>query len=1085
MNMRTAARKIFLILFSSLSIFCWSQTGAPQLINYQGIARDAFGTIITTPIGIQFEVLQSGAPVYVETQTAIPSAAGIFTVAIGGGSVISGTFASIVWGLGSKELKVSIDPTGGTSYVPIGTSSLISVPYALYAEKTKPPLITLIGNTLTVGGTSVNLPGGNTYTAGPGISIIGNIISNTSPGITPTITGAGMSTVSVSGNSYTVNTPAPTFMGAGTTTVTGSYPSYTITSAVATGSAAGIPASYSINAPHSVVTNSVSNSTTISIVSPTITQSGIISSGGAFPNYTISAAAPILTGGGATTVTPGAYPNYTISTIPTLSVAGAVLSINGGNSVTLPTGTTYTAGTGISLAGNIITNTSPSTTLTAGNTNIALVGSAPNYTISNTPTLSLVAGTLSISNGNSVNLPLGAPQTSVTSGNTNITITGLAPNFTISNTPTLSIVANTLSISNGNSVNLPLGPPPASLTGVGITTVTNIGQSFTVTTPSPLFSAIGTTSMNGAYPNYTLNTPAQILTSNNFTLTSSHGGSAMLPSYVAGSGVSVTGPYPTFTISTVTSGTNAVWGTLGNSSTTAPLNFLGTTDAMDLVFKTAANERMRILGIGANAGYVGIGTAIPGAKLHIADVSSKVIVDATGGGASTAAIDLKSFAGGVASISKLNSTGRLVFSSGGAFNMQFTNAVGGSYQFDEGVNTRMYIATGGNIGINTMIPLNKLSIHDNVFAKANIHSYFGGNNNGGALELGFARGTEAAKSQVLAGDLIGQLEFAGYTSGATFSQGAWISAIAQEPYTAAASGTQLEFMTHDIGTNSNITKMVIAPNGNVGIGTNLPTQLLQVNSTFASPAVSLVAPAAMSSSLFFGTTANNFLGSVRYDNSTNKMDFWTNNTSQVTIDNFGNMGIGTNSPGGILHVRTAGGSYIINENLSGGTNPYGMEFRAPGQSYYILANSGTGPANSIGIYDGTASAMRMIVMPGTGNIGIGTTSPGAQLEVSQYTKLGSTAPAIQMLKLTGTTAPGQGGNVSIGHGLVDAKILSISVMVSYLGAAAWLEPGYTLNPGYEFYWFNNGAGSIVIVNMGGNSISILSKPIQILITYEQ
>lgn len=53
--------------------------------------------------------------------------------------------------------------------------------------------------------------------------------------------------------------------------------------------------------------------------------------------------------------------------------------------------------------------------------------------------------------------------------------------------------------------------------------------------------------------------------------------------------------------STITS-TNAAWITTGNSGTTAGTNFLGTTDAQDLVFKTAgslaANERMRITSAG-------------------------------------------------------------------------------------------------------------------------------------------------------------------------------------------------------------------------------------------------------------------------------------------------------------------------------------------------------------------------------------------------------------------------------------------------------------------------------------------------------
>jgi hypothetical protein len=55
------------------------------------------------------------------------------------------------------------------------------------------------------------------------------------------------------------------------------------------------------------------------------------------------------------------------------------------------------------------------------------------------------------------------------------------------------------------------------------------------------------------------------------------------------------------------------WLTLGNAGTTPGTHFLGTTDNVDLVFKTNNTENMRILA----GGNIGIGTPSPLAKLHI------------------------------------------------------------------------------------------------------------------------------------------------------------------------------------------------------------------------------------------------------------------------------------------------------------------------------------------------------------------------------------------------------------------------------------------------------------------------------------
>ncbi|MBC7865783.1 MAG: hypothetical protein IAF38_22610 [Bacteroidia bacterium] len=65
--------------------------------------------------------------------------------------------------------------------------------------------------------------------------------------------------------------------------------------------------------------------------------------------------------------------------------------------------------------------------------------------------------------------------------------------------------------------------------------------------------------------------------------------------------------------------TPAVPGTYGTSTFGVAENFLGTTDANDVVFGTNNIERMRIM---QTTGFVGIGTAAPASRLHVRNLSA-------------------------------------------------------------------------------------------------------------------------------------------------------------------------------------------------------------------------------------------------------------------------------------------------------------------------------------------------------------------------------------------------------------------------------------------------------------------------------
>ncbi len=111
---------------------------APQLMSFQSVIRNSSGALVTNhSVGLRLSILQgsiTGTAVYTETQTATSNANGLVTLQVGGGTVVSGTFSAIDWSAGPYYIKSEIDPTGGTTYGIAGTTQLLSVAYALYAN---------------------------------------------------------------------------------------------------------------------------------------------------------------------------------------------------------------------------------------------------------------------------------------------------------------------------------------------------------------------------------------------------------------------------------------------------------------------------------------------------------------------------------------------------------------------------------------------------------------------------------------------------------------------------------------------------------------------------------------------------------------------------------------------------------------------------------------------------------------------------------------------------------------------------------------------------------------------------------------
>ena len=117
----------------------------PYGINYQAVARDSYGSELTNQsIEIRFTVLSStplGTVEYQEVHYEVSTSRyGVFSATIGRGTPIMGvceSFSEISWQSAPHYLKVEIKFSN--EFLEMGTMQFLSVPYALYAQKSLEP----------------------------------------------------------------------------------------------------------------------------------------------------------------------------------------------------------------------------------------------------------------------------------------------------------------------------------------------------------------------------------------------------------------------------------------------------------------------------------------------------------------------------------------------------------------------------------------------------------------------------------------------------------------------------------------------------------------------------------------------------------------------------------------------------------------------------------------------------------------------------------------------------------------------------------------------------------------------------------
>ena len=161
-------RILLLMVLLCTGFFTWGQ--APEGIKYQAVARNSSGEVFANQtLSVQIKLLKgnpNGNPIYQEIHEVKTNKFGLFSLVIGQGEPHTGSFQSIEWGSDRYYAEIGIDPEGGDHYTMMGSSPLLSVPYAFFSNQT--------GNTedadadpanelqeIWLKGDSLNISGGN------------------------------------------------------------------------------------------------------------------------------------------------------------------------------------------------------------------------------------------------------------------------------------------------------------------------------------------------------------------------------------------------------------------------------------------------------------------------------------------------------------------------------------------------------------------------------------------------------------------------------------------------------------------------------------------------------------------------------------------------------------------------------------------------------------------------------------------------------------------------------------------------------------------------------------------------------------
>jgi hypothetical protein len=248
------------------------------------------------------------------------------------------------------------------------------------------------------------------------------------------------------------------------------------------------------------------------------------------------------------------------------------------------------------------------------------------------------------------------------------------------------------------------------------------------------------------------------------------------------------------------------------------------------------------------------------------------------------------------------------------------------------VNSVIYQAPGGSIGVNTTAPAAGFHAVSAVSPVAYFDVY---SNALGALPVVYraARGTPSAPTAVQANDILGGLAVRGYGSTAFSTGRGQVMYKAAENWTDSANGTYLQFTTTPLGSVGWAERMRIDPAGKVGIGTATPAQMLSVAGTIESTAGGFKFPDGTTQTTALSLAANTFTATQTITSGNLALPATTSGTSGVLtlggmpwLHSFGvisNTFVGRASGGAFASTGAANtgfGFYSLFSNTTGTSN---------------------------------------------------------------------------------------------------------------------------------------------------------------------